>query len=224
MDIRALLLNQHALIHSVAVATADNTQMGQNVWARLSEPQLRQQLPGHNSVAWIFWHITRWEDAEVNCLLRAVPEVLDAVWLERLGVDTRDAGTGASDEDVSDFSRRVDLAVLKEYRDAVGRETRSWLENGDLSVLDTIVDISARLADAPPFLDAERAGLGAPAAGRADRCVALRLACAGTLFLPPRRCQPRNPQPGPAGTLASSKPGASESALPCRICDIESCS
>jgi len=157
MDVRALLLNQHTLIHSAAVAKADNTQMGQNVWARLSEPQLRQQLPGHNSVAWIFWHITRWEDAEVNCLLRAVPEVLDAAWLERLGVDTRDAGTGASDEDVSDFSRRVDLAVLKEYRDAVGRETRSWLENGDLSVLDTIVDISARLAEAPPFFDPDRA-------------------------------------------------------------------
>lgn len=157
MDVRALLLNQHAMIHSMAVAKADATQLGEGVWIRLSEPQLRQQLPGHNSVAWILWHLARWEDAQVNCLIRGLPEVLDRPWLERLGIDTRDAGTGASDEEVSALSNRIDLAALKDYRDAVGLETRSWLQQGDLQVLDVIVDISARLAEAPPFFDPERA-------------------------------------------------------------------
>ncbi|HLG11180.1 MAG TPA: DinB family protein [Dehalococcoidia bacterium] len=157
MDVRALLLAEHALIHSTVVAKADNTQMGENVWARLSEPQLREQLPGHNSVAWIFWHVTRWEDAQVNCLIRGRSEVLDLTWLERLGIDTRDAGTGASDEEVSDLSHRIDLTALKAYRDAVGLETRSWLQDGDLNVLDAVIDISANLAAAPPFVDLERA-------------------------------------------------------------------
>jgi hypothetical protein len=158
MNIRELLLMEHALIHSAAVATAADTQVAEIIWSRTNDGERRKRPPGHNSIAWIMWHLARVEDVDVNAMLRGEPELLDReVWLPRLGVEARDIGTGASDDEVDVFSQQIDLGALKEYRDAVGRESREWLMEADLGQLDELIDVDARRSETPPYFDPERA-------------------------------------------------------------------
>jgi hypothetical protein len=170
LDARGVLLAEHALLHAAAVARADGPQVADLIWRTLSEAQMRESLPGHNSAAWILWHLARWEDVHVNVLARDLPEVLDrGGWLERLRIDERDCGTGANDEEMAGISDRIDLPALRDYRDAVARETRDWLENLTPESLDEVVDQHARAARAPAFYDPGRASW---VLGAQDRSIA----------------------------------------------------
>jgi hypothetical protein len=70
----------------------------------LSDEQMRLRPHGFNSIAWLVWHIARYEDI-LNLLLVGRPQVLDEEdWLSRLNLSMRDVGTGMGDDEVSDLS------------------------------------------------------------------------------------------------------------------------
>src|SRR3954447_9824793 len=163
MDARQLYLADHARIHAATTSTeaefalAGGFTMQDDTLKRLEETDLRASPDGLCSIVWHIWHMTRIEDVVVNLMVRGTSEVLDHVgdddsWLARLGVDVRLVGTGDTDEEVRAFSERVDVPTLLAYRDAVGRETRAWIQDADLDVLDAVPDLAARLADAPPIV------------------------------------------------------------------------
>ena len=163
MDARALFLADHTRIHAAATSTAADVStaggfiLQDDTLRRLEEAELRVSPDGLCSIVWHLWHMTRIEDAVVNAMLRGVPEVLDrdgdgSAWLARLGVDVRLVGTGDTDEEVRAFSERVDVPALLAYRDAVGRETRAWVQTADLDALDAVPDLESRLAAAPPIV------------------------------------------------------------------------
>lgn len=118
MNVQEWFLMSHAHVHK---------REGQ-LCQPLSEEQLRHCPSEHsNSVAWLLWHMARCEDVMVNTVLRNVPEVLDQEgWLARLNVTTRHIGTDDSREEMESFSCQVDVAALRAYWAAVGRETRDW--------------------------------------------------------------------------------------------------
>ncbi|HKW91467.1 MAG TPA: DinB family protein [Methylomirabilota bacterium] len=92
--------------------------------ADLSEAQLRgRPVPRVNTIAWLLWHAMRVEDVCINRFLLDRPQVLDAGWLERLGVARRDVGTGMSDAQVDALSARIELGPLRDYCRAVTRAT-----------------------------------------------------------------------------------------------------
>jgi hypothetical protein len=92
--------------------------------AGLSEVQVRgRPVPGVNPVAWLLWHAMRVEDVCVNRFVLDRAQVLDAGWLERMGVDRRDVGTGMSDPQVDELTSRIDLDVLRGYCRAITRAT-----------------------------------------------------------------------------------------------------
>jgi hypothetical protein len=92
--------------------------------ARLGERQLRgRAAPGANTIVWLLWHAARVEDVGVNRFVVDQGQVLDDGWLARLGVGRRDVGTGMTDAEVDDLSRRIDLEALRGYWDAVTRRT-----------------------------------------------------------------------------------------------------
>jgi hypothetical protein len=65
----------------------------------LSDAQMRLRPHGLNSIAWLVWHIARYEDI-LNLLLVGRPQVLDEEhWLPRLRVSMRDVGTGPSESE-----------------------------------------------------------------------------------------------------------------------------
>jgi uncharacterized damage-inducible protein DinB len=92
-----------------------------NVWyvddlvlAGLTSDQLRSvPAAGQNSVAWLLWHSTRWEDIWTNTWIRGQSQVIDrGNWLEQLNAEDRTAGTGWTPEDCAEFNRRVNCDAL----------------------------------------------------------------------------------------------------------------
>jgi hypothetical protein len=108
----------------------------------LADDQVRQRpLPGVNSIAWLLWHMTRCEDIGVNRLVADRPQVLlDGDWPARLKVSLTDIGTGMADDEVTNFSARVDLDGLRAYRAAVGRRTLEVVHRLRPEDLDQVLD------------------------------------------------------------------------------------
>ena len=124
MDARDLFLQQHAAVHSAAVG-GNKMSMADRTFAGLSDAQMRvRPREDLNSLAWLMFHIARAEDVFVNTLLASRPQVFDDAWPKRLGITRRDFGFGMPTAEVSDLTQQVDIAALREYRDAVGLRTR----------------------------------------------------------------------------------------------------
>ena len=101
MDARHEFLAHHAHLHAASTSGADDVSLEDGLCHGLTGEQLRSRPDGLNSIAWLLWHITRFEDVVVNTVLRGVPDVLDRDgWLRRLCVETRQIGTGSSDDEV----------------------------------------------------------------------------------------------------------------------------
>jgi hypothetical protein len=141
MDALKLLLDNHAWVHSKAVNPDGMRHIEDELCEGLAQEQLRQCPPNtNNSIAWLLWHMARYEDVAVNSVLRGVTEVLDRDnWLARLGLDRRQAGTEDTPDDVKRLSEQIDIGGLRAYRAAVGQETRTWLVDLDFQTLDTVV-------------------------------------------------------------------------------------
>lgn len=122
MNTAELFLREHGAGHSSAVA---HSYMNSDpLISRLTEAQFRAMPAGLNSLAWLFWHMTRVEDANVACVVAGQPQLFDTEgWGERLNVRRRDVGTGMTKAEVAQLSEQIDLQALWAYRDAVGRRT-----------------------------------------------------------------------------------------------------
>jgi DinB superfamily len=167
MDARQVFLIEHARLHAGEVSGLDEPSLFDSARERLTMEQLRARPAGLNSIAWITWHMTRFEDVVVNTIIRGLPEVLDHEgWLARLGVGDRLVGTGSGDDEVSDLSARMDLPALLAYRAAVGRATRAWAATADFAALDAVADVAGRLDTAPMALDERAAWVRALWQGR----------------------------------------------------------
>jgi hypothetical protein len=124
MDARDLFLNQHSGVHSAAVA-GNQASAAERAFGGVSDEQMRKRpREDLNSLAWLMWHIARAEDIIVNAVIAGRPQVFDDQWLKRLNIERRDFGIGMTSGQVWDLTRQIDLAALREYRDAVGGRTR----------------------------------------------------------------------------------------------------
>ena len=150
MDARHAFLLEHARLHSRSTTGVDDVSFEDGVWEGLGDDDLRARPNGLNSVVWIFWHISRFEDVIVNAVIRGEPEVFDReAWETRLNVGTRVVGTETSDAEAADLTQRLGPSTLRAYRAAVGRSTRSWAEVVDFASLDQVPDVVGRLSRSP---------------------------------------------------------------------------
>jgi len=126
MDAREFFLLHHARVHA---------QVEKDFLQDLSGAQMRLRPSGLNSIAWVVWHMARCEDV-INVLIAGRPQILDHEhWLTRLNLSPRDVGTGMADNEVSEWSARVNLEALRGYYNAVGRsivEVVTALQSQDL--------------------------------------------------------------------------------------------
>jgi hypothetical protein len=139
MELRVHLLAQHARSHTAGVGQPDFS--NQDLILRdLTDKHLRTRPhPSLNSIAWLLWHMTRTEDVGINLVIAQRAEVLDE-WAARLNVSLRDIATGMTDQEVSEFNQRVNIASLLAYRAAVGQQTQSILRDLQPGVLDEKID------------------------------------------------------------------------------------
>ena len=124
MDARDLFLDQHAAMHSAAVA-GNKMSAAERAFAGLTEAQMRvRPREDLNSLAWLMWHIARAEDIMVNRMLASQAQVFDEAWKKRLGISRPDFGIGMTSPEVTELTQKIDVGALREYRDTVGRRTR----------------------------------------------------------------------------------------------------
>ena len=152
MNTLELFLLDHARVHAAALTdNAGGLSVAELAARNLSDDQWRLRPHGLNSVAWIFWHIARCEDAAVDIMVADRPQVFDAApWADRLGVPRRDVGTEMTPAEVEEFSRTVNVQAIRDYRHAVGSQTRALaaaLQPADLDVVppaDRVAQIRAQ--------------------------------------------------------------------------------
>jgi hypothetical protein len=130
VDFHELILMQHARTHCAAVGHPDIS-VQDAVLNGVSSTQMRlRPAPALNSLSWVFWHITRAEDFGINFFLDECPQVLEiGGWIEKLGVEARYIGTRMTSADVDIFNMEIDIEALLAYRQAVGRQTRQFLDS-----------------------------------------------------------------------------------------------
>lgn len=130
------------------------------VLAGLTADQLRSApAAGQNSVAWLVWHSTRWEDIWTNTWIVGQPQEIDrGKWLEQMHVEDRSAGTGWTPEDCAEFNRRVNCDALLGYRAALRNSTREVVARLTVADLDdTVGESTLRLAVPDGAYDNDRA-------------------------------------------------------------------
>jgi len=89
------------------------------------------------------WHAARHHDVAVNGVLRGNAQVLLG-WGDRVGV-TEDTWRGLAEAEDLDLVPALDPVSVGHYFLAVIEETRTWIADGDLEVLDETPDAGAAL-------------------------------------------------------------------------------
>jgi len=92
---------------------------------------------------YMVWHTARHHDVAVNGVLRGAGQVLDE-WAERIGIDD-DTWRGLAEAEDLELVPQLDPEAVNGYLMALIDSTKSWLSDGDLSVLDTSPDAAAAL-------------------------------------------------------------------------------
>ena len=97
-----------------------------DLFAGLTDAQVRQRPHGLNSIVWLVWHATRVEDATVSRFVADRRQTFEeGHWQGRLGIDRRDVGPGMTGNDVAALSAAIDVPALREYVRVVAERTRA---------------------------------------------------------------------------------------------------
>ncbi|MDH5223936.1 MAG: DinB family protein [Actinomycetota bacterium] len=142
MDAVALLLGQHARLHSATVAESEAGSLEDDLLGGIADAELRVgSLPGHNPPVWVWWHIARTEDVLMNSVVIDGEQVFDRDrWAGSLSVERRDIGTGMDAAAVEQLATAVDIPALRAYRSAVGSRTREIVSGFGAEDLDRSID------------------------------------------------------------------------------------
>jgi hypothetical protein len=142
MDIREFFLYLHDATHFTGKAawTLDEAMV----------PHYRTVLPGHNSIAWLLWHIARGEDWAIQTILQGGEQLLIREdWGTRMGVTYPGFGGGMRREEMIALTEQIDLEALREYYTAVAAATQAFLRTFDFATIDAPFDVYSRLALVP---------------------------------------------------------------------------
>ena len=124
MDMVTFFLVQHGQLHA-AEGGGPGTYCDR-VFAGLTDEQMRARPGGGvNSLVWLLWHMARVEDAALNLVVSDGRQVLDDDWARRMNIASRTIGTGMSEGEAADVSKRADVGAVHAYRAAVAQRTRN---------------------------------------------------------------------------------------------------
>ncbi len=140
-------LAQHACLHVAEVSQSGAFSFEDEVLAGLSDADLRfMPAGGQHSILWVLWHLTRIEDMVMTVLIADVPQLFhQAGWQVRINSRWVDTGNGMTADEIAEMCATLDVATLRQYRLAVGQNTREIVKNLPPACYKTKVD-AARLA------------------------------------------------------------------------------
>jgi hypothetical protein len=128
---RDLFYAQHEVLHSQTMSGTGHWSYADEVFSGLNKQQYKEIPPGtEHSLIWILWHISRIEDITMNILIADKEQVyIQDNWIEKLASPIHSTGNQINDDDLLALSQSIDPPELQNYRDAVGKQTRSIVGN-----------------------------------------------------------------------------------------------
>jgi hypothetical protein len=126
-----LLLDQHAMVHSEAMSESGLWSFEDEIWHGLSDENARViPIGGEHSIVWIFWHLTRIEDMTMNVLLAGQPQVFyQDGWFSKIGIPNCDTGNSMDRTQIATLSTQIKMDALREFRIAIGLNTRNIINH-----------------------------------------------------------------------------------------------
>ena len=122
----SLCLMQHAMVHSAKVSGLSCKTFEDELWENLEEKVFRTSLGAKGrTVAYGIWHSSRIEDITMNILVANCEQVIRSDrWPERINTKVLDTGNAMSTQDILEFSEKINMQELRNYRAAVGKRSR----------------------------------------------------------------------------------------------------
>ena len=114
------------------------------IFSEIPASRMSERVDDGGVVAtYVAWHTARHHDLAVNGVLRGTDEVL-MDWASRVGI-SEDFWRGLAESEDQDLIPQLDPDAVAGYLLAVIDNTRNWVPNDDLSVLDTVPDSAGAL-------------------------------------------------------------------------------
>lgn len=124
---KRLLYELHSIVHSSEVYENSNSyydeiikNINQNNFSAM--PTLKSV-----TVAWNLWHITRIEDITTSVFILDKPQTFNNEWKKNLNSSITDTGNAMTYDELKEFSAKLDLKALLEYRNSVGKRTKELI-------------------------------------------------------------------------------------------------
>ncbi len=123
-------LKLHSLLHLSEMSGSHTVTFEDELWDGLTEEMFYQMpLKRDATIAWCLWHLSRIEDITTNLLIHKTDQLfMRGDWQTKMGVSVVDTGNIMTDEEIISFSKSVNIEQLKNYRMAVGRNTREIIK------------------------------------------------------------------------------------------------
>ncbi len=121
MDWQRIVINSYGNVARILARTLDGLTV---------DDLNKQPKPDCNSMGWLTWHLTRWQDRTIAELIGEEQLWVRDGWCKKFNrpPDPTDTGWGHSPEDVKTF-QSPDIQTLLDYHRAVSERTLSYISN-----------------------------------------------------------------------------------------------
>ena len=150
--IRKLTLEVHALVHPAEISGRTEKTIADYVLEYMLKGNQNELVPREDCdvnlhyagtkivpLCWQFWHTYRIEDLVSNILMADKNQIFDEVWQRKIGASITDTGNALEADEAVLFGKGINAEALREYMIAVGKNTRSILENLTLEQIKSMV-------------------------------------------------------------------------------------
>ena len=150
--IRELTLEVHAMVHPVEISGRTEKTIADYVLDYMLKGNQNELVPREDCdvdlhyagtkivpLCWQFWHTYRIEDLVSNILMADKNQIFDEVWQRKIGASITDTGNALEADEAVLFGKGINAEALREYMIAVGKNTRSILENLTLEQIKSMV-------------------------------------------------------------------------------------
>ena len=124
---KKLLHELHLIVHSSEVYENNNSYYDEIV-KNINENNFSVMPTSKDvTIAWNLWHITRIEDITTSIFVEDKPQTFNNEWKKKLNSSISDTGNAMTYEEIKEFSTKLDLKALLEYRNSVGKRTKELI-------------------------------------------------------------------------------------------------
>lgn len=128
---KSIFLRLHSMVHSSEMSGISEKTFEDELWDGLDEEKFKTSTNEKGrTIAYGIWHSARIEDITINLLVDGGTQVLNSGnWKKKINSIISDTGNALNEEEILEFSKRINMQELKNYRIAVGKKTQEIVKN-----------------------------------------------------------------------------------------------